>query len=333
VVGPNADDVEVMLGNYNGTPSEAVTPLEGIRKAAPGAEVIYARGCGIPGDDTSGFAGAVEAAENADVVIAVMGLSQLIEGEEGEHPEAGDRKDIVLPDVQQKLLEALHATGKPLVLVLQNGSALAINWAEEHAAAIVELWYPGEEGGTALAEMLFGEYNPAGRLPVTFYRSVDELPDFADYSMTSRTYRFFEGEPLYPFGYGLSYTTFAYSNMDLSHRRIDAGGAIELEVDVQNSGKWAGDEVVQVYLRDTEASVRVPLRQLVGFKRIHLLPGEKKRVNFAVSAGQMALVDEEGVHVVEPGMFELSVGGGQPAPGADVMIDRFEVAGDRLVVR
>jgi len=218
-------------------------------------------------------------------------------------------------------------------LVLQNGSALAINWAEEHAAAIVELWYPGEEGGTALAEMLFGDYNPAGRLPVTFYCSVDELPDFADYSMTSRTYRFFEGEPLYPFGYGLSYTTFAYSNMDLSHRRIDAGSDIELEVDVQNSGKWAGDEVVQVYLRDTEASVRVPLRQLVGFKRIHLLPGEKKRVKFSVAAQQMALVDEDGVRVVEPGVFELSVGGGQPAPGADVMIDRFEVAGDRLVIR
>jgi len=332
VIGPNADDVEVMLGNYNGTPSRAVTPLEGIRKAAPDVKVLYAQGCEIPGDDTSGFDEAVDAAKKADVVIAVMGLSQKIEGEEGEHPGAGDRMDLGLPEVQQKLLEAVHATGTPLVVVLQNGSPLAINWADEHAAAIIELWYPGEEGGTALAEVLFGDYNPAGRLPVTFYRSVDDLPPFADYSMDNRTYRYFAGEPLYPFGYGLSYTTFGYTNMSLSAGRIKPGEAIEVAVDVENTGGRAGDEVVQVYLRDVEASVRVPRRQLVGFRRVHLQPGEKQRVAFTVEPRQMALVEESGARVIEPGVFELSIGGGQPAAGADVMIDRFEVIGQRLVV-
>lgn len=324
VVGPNADDPIVLLGNYSGFPSVSVTPLEGIRrKVGDGVEVAYARGCGIRSKDTSGFAEAVAAARDADVIIAVMGLSQLIEGEEGQQEgveggerSTGDRVDIGLPGVQEALLEAVHATGKPVVVVLLNGSAVAATWAEAHAAALVELWYPGEEGGTALAEVLFGDTNPAGRLPVTFYRSVDDLPPFRDYRMEGRTYRYFRGAPLYPFGFGLSYTTFAYGDLALDKATLAAGEALQVRVTVKNTGERAGDEVVQVYLKDCEASVPVPVRHLVGFRRIHLAPGEAQELAFTIEPKQMSVILDDGRRVIEPGLFELFVGGGQPGTGA-----------------
>jgi len=333
VIGPNADDDLVLLGNYFGMPSHSVTPLQGIReKAGAGVEVLYLPGCGIRDYDKSGFAAAVAAAKQADVVIAVMGLSQLVEGEEGQEEgiktgeqSTGDRTDLDLPGVQEALLQAVAATGKPLVVVLLNGSAIAVNWAEQNAAAIVELWYPGEEGGTALADVLFGDYNPAGRLPVTFYKSVDDLPPFRDYAMQGHTYRFFDGEVLYPFGYGLSYTTFAYSDMTLSADQIKAGESLTVSVNVTNTGDRAGDEVVQLYIRDVEASVPVPIRQLQGFARIHLKPGAQQTVTFTLTPGQMSCFTDDGEPMVEPGLFEVALGGGQPGTSAPVALGSFRV--------
>jgi len=332
VIGPNADEVEVLLGNYNGTPSKAVTPLEGIRNIVPNAQVHYARGCDVVRDDTSGFAEAAEGAKNADVTIAVVGLSQAVEGEEGEIENAGDKPHLNLSGAQQQLLEAVHATGTPLVVVLVSGSALAVNWANDNAAAIIQAWYPGEEAGTALAEVLFGDYNPAGRLPITFYKSLEHLPPFADYNMEGNTYRYFRNEPLYAFGYGLSYTSFAYDNLALSPKEIQPGESVEVSVDVQNTGDRAGDEVVQLYVSDVEALVPVAIRQLRGFKRITLQPGEKKTVQFALEPAQMSVIDNNGDRAIEPGIFEVSVGGGQPLPGTSFVTGRFEVAGDMTVI-
>ncbi len=340
VIGPNADDDLVLLSNYFGWPSRSVTPLQGIRdKAGAGVEVLYAPGCDIRSNDTSGFAKAVELAQKADVVIAVMGLSQLVEGEEGQEEgvkggqrSTGDRDAIDLPGVQEALLQVVAATGKPLVVVLLNGSAVAVNWAEEHAAAIVEAWYPGEEGGTALADVLFGNYNPAGRLPVTFYKSADDLPPFCDYAMkrhgmAGHTYRYFGGEVLYPFGYGLSYTTFAYSDLALSADKIKAGESLTVSVKVTNTGARAGDEVVQLYVRDVETSVPVPIRQLQGFTRVHLKPGAQQTVTFTLTPRQMSLIADDGQRVVEPGVFEVAVGGGQPGTSAPGLIGSFKVVG------
>ncbi|MFN2284591.1 MAG: glycoside hydrolase family 3 C-terminal domain-containing protein, partial [Anaerolineae bacterium] len=338
VIGPNADDDLVLLGNYFGQPSRSVTPLQGIRnKVGTDVEVLYTPGCDIRGNDKSGFAEAVAAAQKADVVIAVVGLSQLVEGEEGQEEgvkggqrSTGDRIDLDLPGVQEALLQAVAATGKPLVVVLLNGSAVAINWAEEHATAIVEAWYPGEEGGTALADVVFGDFNPAGRLPVTFYKSVEDLPPFRDYALARRapaghTYRYFGGEVLYPFGYGLSYTTFAYSDLTLSANAIQSGESLTVSVKVQNTGALAGDEVVQLYVRDVEATVPVPIRQLQGFMRVYLEPGAQQTVSFTLTPRQMSVIADDGQRVIEPGFFEVAVGGGQPGTAAPVVVSRFEV--------
>jgi len=339
VIGPNANDVQVLLGNYHGTPSRAVTPLEGIRgKVGPHTEVFYAKGCGISGTSTEGFAEAAELAQKSDVAIVIVGLSQKMEGEEGQEEgveegerSQGDRTDLALPGVQEDLLKAIHATGTPIVVILINGSALAVNWANEHAEAIVEAWYPGEEGGTAIADVLFGDYNPGGRLPVTFYKSVDQLPPFTDYRMEGRTYRYLKEEPLFPFGYGLSYTKFRYSNLKVKPKKVAPGENVQISVEVENIGKRAGDEVVQLYLTDVTASVPVPIRQLQGFERITLAAGEKKIVKFTLTPNQMSLIDDDGKRVIEPGEFTVAVGGGQPTgkriadSESNVLTDSFEV--------
>ena len=335
VIGPNADDPVVLLSNYNGTPSSSVTPLQGIiNKVGKTASIAYARGCGIRNKDTGGFDEAVAIAEQADVVIAVMGISQLVEGEEGQEEgvedgmrSTGDREDIKLPGVQDALLKAVYATGKPLVVVLVNGSALAVNWAAEHAAAIVELWYPGEEGGTALADVLFGDYNPGGRLPVTFYKTVDDLPPFRDYAMAGHTYRFFAGEPLYPFGYGLSYTQFSYSDLELSASEIPAGASLTVSAVVKNTGETSGDEVVQLYVKDVEASVPVPIRNLEGFQRVHLAPGESRKISFDLQPKDLSIIMDDGRRAVEPGHFKFFIGGGQPHTGAAGVGGSFEITG------
>jgi beta-glucosidase len=313
VIGPNADWPPVLLGNYNGTPSSIVSPLDGIRAAvSPETTVTYARGCSITSSDTSGFDEAVSLAREADVAILFIGLSQAVEGEEGQTeglPEGersqGDRTHIDLPGVQEDLLKAVHATGTPVVVVLINGSAVAVNWAAAHVPAIVEAWYPGQAGGTAIADVLFGDYNPSGRLPVTFYKSVDQLPAFTDYNMAGRTYRYMTEEPLYPFGYGLSYTRFLYDNLKIGF--VPGQDAVTVSAEITNIGGVAGDEVVQLYLRDLESSVTRPNLELKGFARVPLEPGASKTVTFELHVSLLSFY-KDGAYVVEPGQFEVLVG-------------------------
>lgn len=472
VIGPNADQWQMLLGNYNGVPSDAVTPLRGIREKLPDAKVLYAQGCELaegmpmfytiptevlftpdnqPGlkaeyfnnkewageplftsveknldanwfnkapredmDDDNfsvrwtgdfrpdkttdyqlGFITTcdtrlylndslvtktiyhtfneygdprlrksnimrleggknyklrVEAAENyadaqvqlvwarpqpdlkneaievarqADVVVMCMGLTPRMEGEEMDIMisgfRGGDRTSIDLPATQEQLIKDIHALGKPIVLVLLNGSALAINWADKNIPAIVEAWYPGQAAGTAIADVLFGDYNPAGRLPVTFYKSLKDLPAFDDYKISNQTYRFYKGETLYPFGYGLSYTTFSYENLKLNGE-YKAGDSIRFSVDVKNTGNMAGEEVVQVYVSHVSAPVRVPLRSLKGFKRIPVNSGETKTVDFVLPADAFSLINAQNQQEVLPGKFVISVGGGQPgAKGSNAL--------------
>ena len=484
VIGPNANDVEVLLGNYSGTPAQPVTLLEGIRQAvSPETKVTYAQGCtlapGLPilevisqdhlrpadaasADGQSGltatyypnarFAGeparvqtdplvdftwkattpitghiadpfsirwtgtlvppetgayslgfrgcngyrlylngklvvelkfwhgpitraieieleagraydllleleyydfdydpvaqllwslpsaahspkAIEAASDADVVVLALGISPAVEGEEmpvdASGFKGGDRTDIGLPSPQEELLKQIHALGKPVILTLLNGSALAVNWAADNIPAIVEAWYPGQAGGQAVADVLFGDYNPGGRLPVTFYKSLEDLPPFEDYRMEGRTYRYFRGEPLYPFGYGLSYTTFAYNNLQLSAKTISRDETITVSADVQNTGDCAGDEVVQLYVSNLTSSVPTPIRQLSGFERVYLEPGQTKRVAFSLTPRQLSVINDEGQRVVESGRFQVALGGHQPttdsATKGDVLIATFEV--------
>jgi len=313
VIGPNADELDPLVGNYNGTPSKPVTVLAGIRARFPQSRVVYVKGTNLVETDASADK-AVEAARGADLVVMVGGLTAHIEGEEmkvnAEGFAGGDRTSLDLPGPQEQLLQRIQAVGKPTVLVLMNGSALGINWADEHVPAIVEAWYPGEQGGTAVAALLAGDFSPGGRLPVTFYKSVDQLPPFDDYSMSKRTYRYFGGEPLYPFGYGLSFTSFSYSNSRVSKANVAATDTVTVSVDVTNSGAVAGDEVVQLYL--TQAGVRgAPLRALRGFQRIHLNKGEKKTVEFTLHDRDLSVVDESGKRRVIPGQVAVWVGGGQ----------------------
>jgi beta-glucosidase len=458
VIGPNADDVEVLLGNYNGTPYDPVTPLQGIRqKIGKKTKVLYALGCewaenmpvvemipkealftneakdtsglhaafypnldftgkpvakaindtvnfnwwdttpyGSLPDDTFGvrwtgflvppvtgiyvlgaeardfklFIGdslvarfhsdhaamkqysemyleagkaypirldftdfhgdasirlfwrvpgrdlekeAMAAARKADAVVMFMGLSPRLEGEEMsvdvEGFKGGDRTSLDLPKVQENLIRKVHALGKPIVLVLLNGSALSINWENENIPAILEAWYPGQAAGTAIADVLFGDYNPAGRLPVTFYKSIKQLPPFESYDMKGRTYRYMTEAPLYPFGYGLSYTTFAYSNLQLEKDTILPGEKVHAYVDVTNTGKIAGDEVVQLYIRDMESSVVRPKYELQGFHRVNIQPGQTVTVEFLLQDRNLEFYSEKDKkYIVEPGEFLIMVG-------------------------
>ncbi|MDR2388692.1 MAG: glycoside hydrolase family 3 C-terminal domain-containing protein [Tannerellaceae bacterium] len=481
VIGPNADDQEVLLGNYNGYPSQPKTPLTGLREKLPQAQVIFAQGCplaeklpyfeaipadflftdetasqkglkaeyfanktweGTPAhtqtdpnidfvwwttppfedmayDDFSvrwtgwlippvtgeyalggeGFSGfnlylndslvtrwknehhprkvyelmhleggkaynlrveylqdhtdyaimrllwdtpkphlkqeAVELAASSDLVILCMGLSPLLEGEEMpvkvEGFAGGDRLDIRLPETQTELIREIHKLGKPTVLVLLNGSALAFNWEAEHLPAIIEAWYPGQQGGAALADVIFGDYNPAGRLPVTFYKDIKQIPAFDNYDMQGKTYRYFHDTPLYEFGYGLSYTTFAY-RIDPVPASVQAGDALEVSVEVRNTGQVDGDEVVQLYVSLPGSPLKTPIRSLQGFKRIHLKAGEAKTVNFTLEPLQIAARDTDNRAQVLPGKLLLSVGGRQPAPEAiasgQVAQQEIEITGE-----
>ena len=261
---------------------------------------------------------AVEAAKQSDMVVAFVGISPNLEGEEMPvHIEGfagGDRTNLDLPQTQQDLLEAVAATGKPVVVVLMSGSAIAMNWANDHAAALLEAWYPGEAGGEAIADVLTGNVNPSGRLPVTFYASDGQLPPFTDYSMKNRTYRYFSGDPLYRFGFGLSYTTFRYSDLKLSSESLQAGDPLTADVRITNAGDRAGDEVAQLYLIPPSGSV-YPLRSLEGFQRVHLAPHTSAIVHFRLDARQLSQVDDSGTRAVRAGDYQIFVGG--VSPGAD----------------
>lgn len=325
VIGPNADSEIALRANYSGTASHNITLLDGIRdRVSPDTKVWYAPGCHLFINRTEDLAiqddriqEAVSASERSDVVILCLGLDASIEGEQNDqgaaiHDAGGDKIDLNLPASQQRLLSAVLNTGKPVIVALCSGSALSIGTAADSAAAIVQCWYPGSKGGKAFAEMIFGDYSPAGRLPITFYKSTEELPAFDDYSMDSRTYKFIKGDALYPFGFGLSYTSFQYSNLTCSDSTVKNGQSVSISVDVENTGHYAADEVVQVYIKDMEASVRVPHHSLCGFRRIHMKSGEKVTVNFEISPTSMTIVDKEGKRYIENGQFTLYVGGSMP---------------------
>jgi beta-glucosidase len=262
---------------------------------------------------------AVSAARNSDVVIAVVGITSKLEGEEMRVDlpgfRGGDRTSLALPAEEEALLGAVKGTGKPLVVVLMNGSALAVNWANDHANAILDAWYSGEEGGTAIAQTLAGENNPAGRLPVTFYKGVEQLPDFEDYAMNNRTYRYFKGEPLYPFGYGLSYSNFEYRGLKFSSPTLEAGGPLEVDVEVKNAGQREGDEVVELYISFPKLA-GAPLKALRGFTRVHLASGEQKHVKLTLAPRDLSYVNEAGDRLVAAGDYLITVGGGQPGTSA-----------------
>jgi len=348
VVGPNADSRRSLIGNYYGTPSRYVTVLEGIREVAgDDVDVLYAEGCHLHKEQVEDLARvlqegsdrlaeAVSVMERGDVVVLVLGLDETLEGEEGDQGNAsasGDKLGLDLPGLQPELLRLALETGKPVVVVNLSGSAMNLTLADERAAAVLQAWYPGAEGGLAVAEVLFGEVNPSGRLPVTFYRSTDDLPEFTDYSMKNRTYRYFQGDTLYPFGYGLGYTSFVFDGIRLSADSVTAGESLTVTVKVGNTGKQAGICTAQVYLTDLSASVEVPHWSLAGMRPVELEPGESREISFAVSARQMAIVNEEGAFVVEPGSFRIHVGESQPdarsiaLTGTPVLSAEFSVLG------
>ena len=337
VVGPLAEQTKVLLGNYNGEPSYTVSILEGMRAEFGEGAIQFAEGTNFLNKqktnlytDDQLWQKALAAAKSSDCVVAVVGITSELEGEEMDvHVEGfngGDRTSIALPKPEEELLEKLKATGKPLVVVLTNGSALGLDWARQNASAIVEAWYPGEEGGAAVAETLSGKNNPAGRLPVTFYKDVSQLPPFEDYSMKERTYRYFTGAPVYPFGYGLSYSKFSYSGLT-APTSVSAGQDFSAAVTVKNDGARDGDEVVELYLSFPQVA-GAPIRALRGFQRVHLKAGESKQVSFVLHPRDLSLVTEAGVPVVAEGRYGLTIGGGQPAPGAADVSGNFNVQGN-----
>lgn len=268
--------------------------------------------------------------KDADVIIFVGGLSPALEGEQNgvqcQGFEDGDRTTIVLPEVQTTLMKELKKTGKPVVFVMMTGSAIAINWENDYIPAIINAWYGGQAGGIAVADVLFGDYNPGGRLPVTFYKADSDLPSFTDYSMEGRTYRYFKGQPLYPFGYGLSYTTFVYEKLEVAET-VSTQDSLSVEIDVINTGNLSGEEVVQLYVTHLDKEPYLPLRSLKGFARVSLLPGERKKVSFVLSPRDLATINDFGECTVRPGRIKLYVGGGQPDSGAFVLEKVIHIEG------
>ena len=325
VIGPNAYNHEVLLGNYSGLTSQYVTPLDGIRNTVSNrTKVWYAEGCKLTGDKLDWhspdgrISEAVAMAKRSDAIILVTGLSSHIEGEEGEenYKEScnGDKLNLTLPGLQERLINEISVLGKPSILVNITGSAMDLRNADKKLNAVIQAWYPGEEAGNALADILFGDYSPAGRLPVTFYKSVDDLPDFKDYSMDKRTYRYFNGEPLYPFGFGLSYTSFKYSNLRVSGKNIsiDHDNECTISFDIKNIGEYHGDEVIQLYVSAKKASVKTPKWELRYFKRLYINMGETKPISLKLPAKAFSIINDNGERILEPGLFDLFIGGTLP---------------------
>ena len=345
VLGPNAMSIKALMGNYHGDASEYITVLDGIRRVAGDrVRIRYGVGCELTpyqppaaresrtGDDASvSFfenvaptfnlrelmghgdreAEALAMAEESDAVVLVLGLDESVEGEEMmegygcDEFAGGDKKTLLLPSNQRKLLEHVLALGKPTAVVLLSGSALSVE--DERIGALVQAWYPGAQGGLAVGELLFGKYSPSGRLPVTFYRSIEELPPFTDYAMSNRTYRYFEGEPLYPFGFGLSYTSFRYEGL-----QVEAGESVEVSVSVENTGAMAGREVVQAYVRWDGGDETQPRWHLCALGSVFLKPGEKKRLTLTLRPDALYTYHADGSRAVEKGSYTLWIGGGQP---------------------
>jgi beta-glucosidase len=321
VIGPNADNRKALVGNYEGTASEYITVLEGVKDyLGDSTRVYYSEGCHLFKDRVQGLgtsndrlAEARAVCDMSDVVIACFGLDPGLEGEEGDQGNefaSGDKQNLKLPGIQEDVIKELYKSGKPVILVLLSGSALSIPWADEHIPAIVQGWYPGAQGGKAIAEMLFGEFSPEGKLPVTFYQSSEELPDFTDYNMAGRTYRYMKKEALYPFGYGLSYTKFELSNIAVDAEELIPGKDIHCSVDIKNTGAIAGAETIQVYVK---AKVEgAPNHQLKGLKKVQLNPGEQKTITITLKDEAFGLYDNNGELVLHDAEFELFIGTSQP---------------------
>lgn len=363
VIGPNAHSIRNMIGDYaypchietlmnmaqtfdTAGPEHVdladkdlfvsmVTILDGIReKVSENTEVLYAKGCDVLGDDTSGFAEAIEIAQKADVAIVVVGdRAGLIHG--CTSGEARDRSDLNLTGKQEELIKAVHATGTPVVVVLVNARPVSISWIHENVPAILEVWLPGEEGGRAVADVLFGDYNPGGKLPISFPRTVGQVPVYYSHKPSGGRSHwlgdYVEGstKPLYPFGYGLSYTTFEYSNLRITPRDVDASGQVSIQVDVTNTGKMAGDEVVQLYVHIPAQNVTRPVKELKGFKRISLDPGQSKTVIFELPVALLGFYDENMDFVVEPGKVDVFVG----SSSEDIRVSgEFNLVGEKFII-
>jgi len=322
VIGPNAQDVRVLHGNYEGRASHPVTILAGITNhVGPYTQVLYSKGCPLveqtneTNERSALFQEAVELTAKAEVAIFVGGLSPAVEGEEMYVPypgfRGGDRTSLDLPACQQALIKAMYKTGTPVVLVLTSGGGIAVNWEDRHLPAIIQAWYPGQQGGNAVADVIFGDYNPAGRLPITFYRSLDQVGDFNDYRMTQKTYRYLKDKPLYPFGHGLSYSSFAYSGLRFNKTSVRPDEQLLVTFTVANTSSRDGQEVPQLYVRRVWPTLPGPIKQLRGFERISIKAGQAKTITIRlVPRKDMAHYDQnKGGFVVEPGQFEIQVGG------------------------
>ena len=312
LLGPNANNGTTQLGNYNGIPSKNATLLDALR-AEKGIEVVYDSISDFitlqPGIDLQHYA---EKYKDVDLIIYAGGISALLEGEEGDTGNVegfyrGDRTTINLPAVQTQVMQMLQKSGKPMIFICMSGSAIAFNWESQHIPAIIQAWYGGQAAGTALADILFGRYNPSGKLPITFYRSDSDLPAIEDYSMKNRTYRYFNGDVLYPFGYGLSFTKFKFKKLNVP-QEVQIGDTINISTEVVNTGKSAGEEVVQLYLSHKDIAPEAPNSQLVGFQKVMLQPGERKIVHFKLSPRNLAYVDETGGVNTMPGKIKVYIG-------------------------
>jgi len=321
VIGPNADSRLSLIGNYHGTADRYVTALEGIQDyVGKDVRINYAVGCDIFSDKTEGLAlpddrisEAVIAAKHSDVVMLCLGLNELLEGEEGDannFSASGDKENLSLPVVQQKLLDRVLAVGKPTVVVLFSGSALAVE--DSRINALIQAWYPGQQGGTALSEILFGDFSPCGKLPVTFYKSCDDLPSFTDYDMNGRTYRYFEKEALYPFGFGLSYASFEYSNLTVSDSDIANGESVTVSVNIKNTSNIDAWEKSQLYISFDDRTNDLPIRSLKGFRAVFLKANEQKTINFNLQSNAFGLFDQDGKLKLNSGNYTIHVGGSQP---------------------
>ncbi|MBQ9927868.1 MAG: glycoside hydrolase family 3 C-terminal domain-containing protein [Lachnospiraceae bacterium] len=330
VIGPNANNRKALIGNYEGTASRYYTISEGIQEyLGDDVRVLVSDGCHLYNDRISNLSqgndrhSEVKAiCDASDVVVMCLGLDPGLEGEEGDQGNqyaSGDKPNLNLPGKQQEILEVAYATEKPIVLVLLSGSALAVTWADEHIPAILQGWYPGAQGGRAIAKVLFGEKNPEGKMPLTFYRTTEELPEFTDYAMKGRTYRYMTNEALYPFGYGLSYTTFTYADAALSTDKVTKDGA-EISVTVSNTGNAFGVETVQVYVKAEREGT--PNAQLKGIAKVSLQPGEQKRVTLKLPAEAFALYDEEAVYRIGKGKYQVSIGTSQPESRSEKLTEQ-----------
>lgn len=320
VVGPNSASIDALLGNYFGVNSNIITFLEGITSAvAPGSQVQYSPGTTLDRKNVNPVDWSTGEAAESDVTIIGMGLTRHIEGEEGESissPYFGDRLDYNIPENQLEYLRKIKSHGKPVIAIITGGSPMNLSEVHKLADAVLLAWYPGEEGGNAIADIIFGQVSPSGRLPITFPISLDQLPPYEDYTMKGRTYRYMTEEPMYPFGFGLSYSSFSYSDLKQSASIIKDGDKVELSCNITNTGEYPAIETVQLYITDDKATVKAPLFSLKGIKAINLKPGESKTVAFNITSDMLELINEQGDSILEKGDFTLTIAGSLPTERA-----------------